>query len=167
MSQPGETKGSIWQHMLRTVGVMVPVVVPSWRFFDVIAPSPRLEYRWMQNRQDERQPWQEYRPRPASMSVRRMLWHLLWNPRWNEGLFMVSCMERWMESGDPVAWHEITTRLEQEVRAQRARASDMERDAEGQYWQFRIILIQREGEQLLRDVVVLSPVYGLATGGVA
>ena len=30
--------------MLRTLKLLLPVLIPSWRFFDFIAPSPRIQF---------------------------------------------------------------------------------------------------------------------------
>ena len=70
--------------MLRTLKLLLPALVPSWRFFDTIAPSPRIEYALLRNAEEppSSDDWREFRPRPARQSAIRMLGRLLWNPVW-------------------------------------------------------------------------------------
>jgi hypothetical protein len=93
--------------MLRTLSLLLPALVPSWRFFDVIAPSPRIEFRRMRRGEDLSQDWQEFRPRPQRLSFATMVGRLFWNPRWNESLYLTGCAERIID--------ERSTRLTDEV----------------------------------------------------
>lgn len=76
--------------MLRLVSLYLPVLFPSWRFFQEIGPGTRVEYRVNHG------PWREATHRPESLPLRTMLARLLWNADWNETLFLVSCAERLM-----------------------------------------------------------------------
>ena len=86
--------------MLRPLALLLPALIPSWRFFDVIAPSPRIEFAMLTS-PDSAAVWQAFRPRPARVALSTMLGRLFWNPRWNESLFLVSCAERLVDQ-DPV-----------------------------------------------------------------
>jgi hypothetical protein len=76
---------------------LLPVLIPSWRFFDFIAPSPRIEFAVIAQLDDPATRWQEFRPRPVHLPVAAMLRRLLWNPIWNESLFIVSCAEKLLD----------------------------------------------------------------------
>jgi len=78
--------------------LILPTIIPSWRFFDVIAPSPRIEYVLLDKNNKLLTEWCEFRPRPQSLSFFSMLARMLWNVRWNENLFMISCAERIFEN---------------------------------------------------------------------
>ena len=74
--------------------LLLPAIVPSWRFFDGVSASPRLDYAVLNAPDDPAGLWQEFRPRPARLTLWTMLYRLLWNAQWNESLFLVSLAER-------------------------------------------------------------------------
>ena len=71
--------------------LIVPVLVPSWRFFDVIGPSPRIEYQIADG------PWVPLRPKPARIALQRHVLRLFHNPHGNRSLFLTACAERVLE----------------------------------------------------------------------
>lgn len=129
--------------MLRTFSLLLPALVPSWRFFDVIAPSPRIEVRGPQSTGDETAVWQEFRPRPAHVTPLQMLARLFWNPRWNEALFLVSCAERLIDEPTDHSRDEIFRRI----------AAGLSADA---LVQFRLLLVRREGDALVTEIAFTS-----------
>ena len=50
--------------MLHGLKLLLPALIPSWRFFDTIAPSPRIEYALLHD-PHAAAAWREFRPRPA------------------------------------------------------------------------------------------------------
>ncbi len=76
--------------------LLLPVLFPSWRFFLEVGPSPRLEYRLAC---DEN--WRSATHRPARLGLRETLKRLIWNPDWNESLYLLSFAERLVD--DPAA----------------------------------------------------------------
>jgi hypothetical protein len=113
--------------MLATLKLLLPALLPSWRFFDSVGPSPRIEYLL-----DRR----EFRPPPLMLPVWRMLARLVWNPQRNESLFLTSCAERLMENPTAHSANEISARV-------------------GAPW--RVVVVRREGEALVREVAAASP----------
>tara|TARA_Y100000052_G_scaffold27554_2_gene36273 strand:+ start:17501 stop:17911 length:411 start_codon:yes stop_codon:yes gene_type:complete len=108
---------------VRTLQLILPALIPSWNFFDVIAPSPRIEYALLTSAEDAPVHWQAFRPRPETLSALTLLRRLFWNPRWNETLFLVSCAERLSQGITPDhSAREILTRMKREL-AQTTRAS--------------------------------------------
>lgn len=79
--------------MVRAILMLVPCLIPSWRFFQTIEPSPRIEWRRAGGA------WRAFRPRPERVTVWQMLARLFWNPAGNEALYLVSLAER-IEAGD-------------------------------------------------------------------
>lgn len=78
-----------------------PALVPSWRFFDQIGPSPRIDFAWTSSsRPDE---WQEFRPVPPSFSIGRSLLRLFWNPDGNDSLYLISCAEKLLQEESATA----------------------------------------------------------------
>ena len=131
--------------MLRPLALLLPALIPSWRFFDVIAPSPRIEYA-LSPGPDVGGVWREVRPRPNRVSPATMAWRLLWNPRWNETLFLVSCAERLADEPTAHGEDEIYRRI----------AADLWRadDADGEGWlAFRLVFVSRDGDALVREVL--------------
>ena len=89
---------------------LLPALMPSWRFFDAIGPSPRLDYAWVH---DDTSPtiWHTFRPQPARVGVARMVARLLWNPMQNESLYIVRCAERIVEGETDFPVRELRWRL--------------------------------------------------------
>lgn len=136
--------------MLNLLKLLLPALVPSWNFFDVIAPSPRVEYALLSTADAAPEDWGEFRPRPARLSLPAMLWRLFWNPRWNETLFLVSCAERLIDQPTAHGETEIFRRI----------AADLLRRPDGAslppWLRFRLVFLDREGDAIRRRVLFLS-----------
>ncbi|MGG7566024.1 hypothetical protein ACQ5SO_07680 [Rhodovulum sp. DZ06] len=143
--------------MLRILSLYLPALIPSWRFFKEVAPSPRIEYGLSGRPGAMPTAWQEARPRPERVSPARMLRRMLWNPRWNETLFMTSCAERIVEGGP----------LHDAALAEREIARRILRDlgpGPGEL-RFRLVFVRREGDAILREVEHVSGAYPRAAPG--
>ena len=138
--------------MLYGLKLLLPALVPSWRFFDTIAPSPRIEYALLDDLHAVAE-WQEFRPRPARLSFGRMLLRMVWNPRWNESLYLVSCAERLTANSTAHSEREIVERINAECA-----------DASAPWLQFRLVFVSREGDGTRRDITFTSPVYRREAG---
>lgn len=125
--------------------LLLPALIPSWNFFDVIAPSPRVEYAVTGGANVKPEAWREFRPRPAHVSPAMMAARLLWNPRWNESLFLVSCAERLIDTPTAHSEDEIFKRIAADL----ARGPDK---VEG-WLAFRLVFVAREGEAIAREVL--------------
>tara|TARA_R110002049_G_scaffold23781_7_gene84901 strand:- start:122682 stop:123137 length:456 start_codon:yes stop_codon:yes gene_type:complete len=121
--------------MLKTLALILPVVIPSWRFFQTVEPSPRVQ--WAQLHGHGTPEWQEFRPRPQAVTPLHCLLRLFWNPAWNDTLFLVSCAERIQQRPTDHSITEIRRRV-------RAHLAD---DLPNAVLQFRLIFIQREQTQ--------------------
>lgn len=142
--EPGNTANRImWQRLL-------PALIPSWRFFDVIGPAPRFEYRLLSAPAHPIDSWREFRPRPAHRSPLEIIGHLFWNPAWNETLFVMRCAERVLEgeTGFPLA------ELERHLRAHLAIQGF---SATAPLFEMRILACRRSGTQAAQDVAYRSP----------
>lgn len=144
---------------MRVLKLLLPALIPSWNFFDVIAPSPRIEFALLSSEDKEPSEWHEFRPHPARVSFMRMLGRMLWNPVWNESLFMVSCAERLIEQPTRPSPHgedEILKRIAAELKG------DETHVVTGLYLQFRLRVVRREGVQLQQELVFLSRIRPLS-----
>lgn len=133
--------------IVKTIALLLPVLLPSWRFFKTVAASPRVEVRVGQGA------WREARPIPAHVSVVRMARRLVWNPRRNEQLYMVSLSERLAEHNGDHARSELRRLV---------RAGLQEQEGE---FEFRLVFLQREGDQIVKFVDYESPVLPIHEGG--
>ena len=131
----------------------MPALIPSWRFFDTIAASPRIEFILLKTAQDACGNWQEFRPRPTRLPIISMLKRMFWNPRWNESLYLVSCAERLMENPTEHSRQEILKRIKAELEHSSIDATTTP------YLQFRLVFLSRHGAQLQRRVAFISPVH--------
>jgi hypothetical protein len=139
--------------MLRTVQLILPALIPSWNFFDVIAPSPRIEYQLLDDAGKPRGDWQAFRPRPDNISPLTMLRRLIWNPHWNESLFLVSCAERLSQDITPEhSEREILTRMKRDLQA----------EMDAPQFRFRLVFIHREDEALTQEILYTSAPEPLA-----
>jgi hypothetical protein len=63
----------------------------------------------------------------------------------NETLFLVSCSERLIESGEPYCIQEIFNRIRNDLK-----------DTAARYVKFRLVLVHREADALQRQVMFVS-----------
>lgn len=93
--------------------LFLPVIFPSWRFFSSIGPSPRIEVGFSNNAAELPVEWGRFRPLPSALSWRDYLRRLVYNPEWNELLFINSCAERLFEGEGNESFYreEIARRL--------------------------------------------------------
>lgn len=95
-------------HALR---LLMPALIPSWRFFDWIAPSPRIEYAFVDSPADPQPQWQALIVRPERVALSAGIGRLFFNANWNDTLFLASLAERISESPDPQSIHLMVQRL--------------------------------------------------------
>lgn len=124
--------------MLRPLALLLPALVPSWRFFREVAASPRIEVR----RGDT---WQEVAMRPQRLSGRAALRRMFWNPDWAETLYLVSLSERHAVAPSTHSLAELICRLSRRL------------DIPVADLQFRLVFVSREGAELERAVCYQSP----------
>ena len=134
--------------MFHILKLLLPALIPSWNFFDVIVPSPRIQFSILNKDGDTAVKWQEFRPRPVYLSVWQMLARILWNPVWNESLFLMSCAERLMEYPTQHSEDEILKRIKADL------ISDNDNSVlkDTAQVQFRLVFIRREGDGLKEEV---------------
>ena len=123
--------------MFRVILLLLPALIPSWRFFREIAPSPRIDYRL------DGGDWHRLCPRPPRLSPHQVLTRLVWNPQRNEELYLVTLSERLAEAPGRHSIDEINRRAARLVAA-----------PAGSRLQFRLIFMERDG-----DAVVACELY--------
>jgi len=150
--------------MLKTLKLLLPAIIPSWRFFDVIAPSPRIKYRLSNGNQKPITQWKNFRPR-ANVPFYKMLIRMFWNARWNEFLFVVSCAERLIENPTLHSENEIFKRIAADIEHPRCqeRNDDKYTISPDTCLQFCINLVKRENGTLTEKIVFESQKRLLST----
>jgi len=143
--------------MLNIVKLLLPAIIPSWNFFDVIVPSPRIQFALLKTENDSEVEWHEFRPLPEHIAFLRMLKRMLWNPYWNESLFIMSCAERLIEHPTQHSENEIVKRLIFELKAGKFEGQLKDKT----HIMFRLILIRREVNKLKESMAYKSSVYCL------
>lgn len=141
--------------MFKTLTLVLPVLIPSWRFFKTIAPSPRVQWVLLPTADSPPTDWQDYRPRPQSLSLARMLGRVFWNPAWNTALFVVSCAEKLQQDPSDFVIDEIRQRI----------LSDLDQGAvrTGDTWlQFRLVFVHRDATGLCQEVLFVSRPHHVA-----
>lgn len=132
-------------NLLQPIKLLLPALMPSWKFFDVIAPSPRIQFILLDRKKQPIANWQEFRPRPEHITTLQTLKRMVWNAKWNESLFLVSCAERIMDNYSPHSENEILNRI----------GHDFHNKTKANYLQFRLVFIQRK-EELLEEKTLFT-----------
>jgi len=86
-----------------------------------------------------------------------MLWRVIWNPKWNETLFVVSCAERLLAGVNPAhSEAEILYRLKRDHTLLYPKQQGVS------HIRFRLLLLSRQGQELLQEVAYMSLPKALA-----
>jgi hypothetical protein len=141
--------------MIQALKLLLPALIPSWNFFDVIGASPRIEFALLLAPDAATPDWREFRPRPDRVPLLATLGRLFWNARWNETLFVVSCAGRLMNEPTEHSLNEIFRRI----------AADLPEsvDRERTWLIFRIALVGEVEDKILREIDFISDVRRVAT----
>jgi len=142
--------------ILNSLKLLLPALIPSWNFFDVIAPSPRIQYSLINLNNKSDQKWREFRPRPQHLTFTQMLKRMLWSPSWNETLFLMSCAERIAcESRQKIIQHsenEILKRIKNDLIHRKNDVNILNTT----HLQFRLIFVQRQEKELHNEIIFIS-----------
>ncbi|MFC7291711.1 hypothetical protein [Hirschia litorea] len=141
--------------MIQVFKLLLPALIPSWRFFDVIAPSPRIEF-WAYDNAQHIEKWEEFRPKQKSISFLNTFLNMFWNPVRNEDLFLVTCAERLMEMPTTHSENVIFECIENEIVRVDSRLNLPK------FLQFRLMVISREADVIERRVAYVSEVRQIA-----
>jgi hypothetical protein len=139
--------------MIQTLKLLLPALIPSWNFFDVIADSPRIEYSLLGTAEDGDSAWLEFRPRPERIPFPAMVGRLFWNAQWNETLFLISCAERLMETPTEHSQNEIFRRI----------AADLTEGPGAAWLRFRIALLSEREGAIEREIAFISEARPVAS----
>lgn len=135
--------------MLHTLSLILPVLIPSWRFFKSIEPSPRVQWALCPIDADIVEDWHEFRPRPMNVTPLQMLGRLFWNPARNDALFLVSLAERIAQSPTAHSIDEINRRLRKDMAV-------MGIGTAHKMMRFRLVFISRGETGLSEEVLFVS-----------
>jgi hypothetical protein len=119
--------------MLHLLSLLLPCLFPSWRFFQEVEASPRVEWRISTN---DASAWAELRPRPAHLSVWHMFGRLFWNPDCARTLYMVSLAERMAIQPSAHSLHALRAQVCDDLRKTHRLTSHTQ-------LQFRIVWVSR------------------------
>ncbi|MGC1503701.1 MAG: hypothetical protein WA782_06120 [Sulfitobacter sp.] len=135
--------------MFKTVSLILPVLIPSWRFFKSVEPSPRVQWALLEAGSTGEPAWQDFQPRPTVVPVSQMIRRLFWNPAWNDALFVVSCAERIALEPTDHSISEIQRRILRDIRRINPNAQDA-------LVQFRLVFVHENAAGMVRDEVFRS-----------
>lgn len=141
--------------MLKTLSLILPVLLPSWRFFQTIEPSPRVQWTALSKGGVALGDWQEFRPRPTEVSALQMIARLFWNASRNDALFVVSCAERIAENPTAHSINEIKRRILYDLK--QGPIDSAVRSA-----QFRLVFIFRDETGITQDILFQSEPFALS-----
>ncbi|MES2661965.1 MAG: hypothetical protein V4629_01560 [Pseudomonadota bacterium] len=139
------------------VKLLLPALLPSWKFFNYIAPSPRVQYGLLNEEFQMIDNWHEFRPRPHCISHSDMLKRLFWNPQWNESLFIMSCAERIITEVPTHYENEILFRMVQDWHDHKLLHS-----TKTHHIQFRLLFVERVNNELNYQIAFTSKKIALS-----
>lgn len=131
---------------IRAIRLLLPALIPSWRFFDWIAPSPRIEFALTPTADTAPESWQLLTNRPIRVPAASAVRRLFYNPQWNDQLYLVSCAERIAESPDPHSIEQIFRRIDASLPAASTEV----------YVRFRLVFLARNDDALTREIRFVS-----------
>jgi len=134
--------------MLHILKLLIPAIAPSWNFFDIITASPRIQFALLESENEIPSQWIEFRPHPTHLTFLQMLGRLLWNAKWNETMFTIGCAERLLINPTKHSEDEILFHIYNDLK-EMSSSIDFQNAA---YLQFRIVLIERQGEELKQTI---------------
>ena len=135
--------------MVRIISLLLPALIPSWRFFKTVEPSPRLQWAVLDDPAQAARVWRDYRPRPQRVTPWQMLGRLFWNPGRNDYLFMITLAERLTIAPTDRAREEVFCRIAAELPFTDA------------HMQFRLVHVSRQAEEITREITYLSDIRRL------
>ena len=140
---------------MNALRLLLPVLFPSWRFFPEVGPSPRIEYALLGGAEDKPSAWAAFQPRPDTQSFIQFANSLFWNPTGNTYLFLVTCCEQFLANNSQPALDHLTAHVrEGAIKKSRADTHD--------HFQFRLIVVFRDGEEVKREELYRSSVLSLS-----
>lgn len=138
--------------MKSTFGLILPALIPSWRFFETIEPSPRVQWAFVSEKGDPPADWHSLQPRPRSVAPLASIVRLFWNPVRNDALFVVSCAERIQQRATDHSIQEIKRRIQAELRKS-------QQDSAAQNFQFRLVFVRRVQTGLEQEILFTSAAF--------
>lgn len=152
--------------LLQALKLLLPAIIPSWNFFDIIAPSPRIQFTLLSSDNESISDWYEFRPRPQHISFLNMLSRIFWNPKWNESLFLVSCAERIILQDTQNQIHHSETEILKRIKCELLNNTSNFNVKAATYFQFRLVFIKRQNKQLQEEVTYISRIQPLSTDNI-
>ena len=135
---------------------LLPALIPSWRFFDDVGPSPRIEYCLLPDEQAAPH-WQPFRPNAQRIPLTRLLLRLIWNPQRNESLYLLSSSEKLLEQNSTQAQDVIASRI-----AQALHSGEVPAQPSARLFRFRLLVVTRDNDMLACHEGFVSPAYALS-----
>ena len=134
---------------------LLPALIPSWRFFDDVGPSPRIEFCLLAD-ENAKPEWRPFQPLPEHIPWAQLFRRLVWNPGRNESLYLLSSCEKILERDSLQAQEVIAGRI-----AQSLQVDTVLPPPGAQWFRFRLLVVEREGGGLVRHERFVSPVFAL------
>jgi hypothetical protein len=134
--------------------LLFPALLPSWRFFASVGPSPRIEYALL-NDVDGTPCWQPLVSERERVTWRESFLALFWNPERNEALFLVTCCERLLADGPERSafWQrEILSRVLRKAAVATSTTHIL----------YRIVVLERHGTRVEAETAFLSRAHEVA-----
>ena len=136
--------------LFKTINLLLPVLLPSWRFFKTVAASPRVEVRvTIDGRTSD---WACSHPDPDHIGLGAMIARLFWNPQRNNQLYMVSLSERLAEAETKHSTQEL------------ARLVGASLSGHEGAFEYRLLFLQRDGSEIIRFLEYQSPLLPIGKG---
>jgi hypothetical protein len=126
---------------LKLLHLFLSAIFSPWQFFKESVLSPCIEFALIEPNDLNSISWQPYGIRPESLSFFDFFRSIFFNPIANEILYTLDCAERLILDFSEDDESEIFQRIKNDIQRKGINTSD------GSKLQFRIVLINKDGNQ--------------------
>lgn len=119
--------------------------MPSWQFFNEVAPSPRIEFAVLDTKDQEISQWQDLVSRKQEYKISDFFKSIFFNPEWNQKLYLINCAEKIVISQSKHAVKEIFKAILEKLK--------LEGD---KFVCFRLVFISKKSEGFREDILYQS-----------
>ncbi len=128
--------------------LVMPIFMPSWQFFNEIAPSARIEFSCHTQEDMGVHQWQELQLRPEKLHFVDNIKRIFFNPDWNYALYIMNCAEKQIIKPSQHNENEIFTAIKNYLPA--------ESKSKANFLKFRLVFVSKGERGLKRNVLFES-----------
>lgn len=135
---------------MNVIQLLAPVFIPSWRFFDEVGSSPRIEIGFGEIQDEPPTVWMEFRSISKDISIKDYIIRMIWNPVRNQDLFLMTCAQKVLEEQKQC----YIDQIKRIISASKAVQSQCRH--EDRFLYFRLVYLFSDDEDLSKEIGYIS-----------